>query len=333
MRVDQKRNVWSSVDNEMHWCAPDGALPGKLSFGGGIGNLCFGGSKRDQLFITARADSSAGLRRARRGAPTAQHPQNQLRNAMTKTTPAASTPAVSAPTASAPTASAPTALTSHAQTPVNAPGGATTPWPPAVPLIAILRGIRQEEAVAHVRVLLDAGFGCIEIPTNSPDWERSVRLAADHAGSRGLVGAGTVLEIAQVRALKAAGGRIAVSPDTCPEVIAEAVREGLISLPGAMTVSEVFAARRAGAHGAKIFPAATLGPGFVRAIRAVVPHDFPLFAVGGVTPDNLGAWLASGCLGAGLGSDLYKPGQSCSDTAARAAAFIQAWHAYGGAAV
>ena len=203
---------------------------------------------------------------------------------------------------------------------------ATPPWPMAVPLIAILRGIHPEEAVAHARALLDAGFECIEIPTNSPAWERSVRAVSDFAGVRALVGAGTVLEVAQVRALKAAGGRIAVAPDTCPGVIEHAVHEGMVALPGAMTASEIFTARRAGAHGVKIFPAASLGPDYVRALRAVVPGDFPLFAVGGVTPDNLQGWLASGCRGAGLGSDLYKPGQSSADTAARATAFIRAWH-------
>ena len=200
------------------------------------------------------------------------------------------------------------------------------PWPTRVPLIAILRGITPDEAVAHTRALLDAGFECIEIPTNSPAWERSVRAVSDYAGARAMVGAGTVLEMSQVRALKAAGGRIAVAPDTCPDVIMQVVREGMIALPGAMTASEIFTARRAGAHGVKIFPAASLGPSYVRALRAVVPEEFPLFAVGGVTPENLEVWLASGCRGAGLGSDLYKPGQSSADTATRATAFIQAWH-------
>lgn len=207
------------------------------------------------------------------------------------------------------------------------PTTAAPRWPTALPLIAILRGVRPDEIVDHVRVLLDAGFDCIEIPTNSPEWARSVRAATDFAGARALVGAGTVLEVSQVHALKAAGGRIAVSPDTFSEVIAFAVSEGLIALPGAMTVSEIFAARRAGAHGVKIFPAATLGQGHLRAICAVVPADFPLFAVGGVTPENLGGWRAAGCRGAGLGSDLYKPGQSSADTAVRAALFIDAWAA------
>jgi len=200
------------------------------------------------------------------------------------------------------------------------------PWPTVVPLIAILRGIHPDEAVAHARALLDAGFECIEIPTNSPAWERSVRAVSDFAGTRALVGAGTVVEIAQVRVLKAAGGRIAVAPDTCPDLIEQVIHEGMVALPGAMTASEIFTARRAGAHGVKIFPAASLGPDYVRALRAVVPNDFPLFAVGGVTPENLEAWLASGCYGAGLGSDLYKPSQSSADTAARARAFIQAWY-------
>jgi 2-dehydro-3-deoxyphosphogalactonate aldolase len=167
-------------------------------------------------------------------------------------------------------------------------------------LVAILRGIRPEEAVAHARVLLDAGFDCIEVPTNSPDWSRSIADIVALAGTRALVGAGTVLTTADLDLLQAVGGRLAVSPHVDTALVAESVRRGLISLPGAMTPSEVFAAWRAGAHAVKLFPAATLGVGHVRAMAAVLPAAVSLLAVGGVTVANIGEWRGAGCAGAGL---------------------------------
>ena len=203
------------------------------------------------------------------------------------------------------------------------------PWPTALPLVAILRGITPPEAVAHAQALADAGFDAIEVPTNSPDWPRSV--AAIVAWARGrpplLVGAGTVTDGAHLDALATAGGRLAVSPHTDVALVAESVRRGFIALPGAMTPSEVFAAARAGATAVKIFPAATLGPGHVKAMRAVLPAALPLLAVGGVSPANLGDYLRAGCAGAGLGSELYRPGQDAAATAAHAAAFVAAYRA------
>jgi len=204
--------------------------------------------------------------------------------------------------------------------------GAPLAWPPALPLVAILRGIRPDEAVAHARALLDAGFDCIEVPTNSPDWPRSIAAIVALAGASALVGAGTVLTATDLDRLQAAGGRLAVSPHVDPLLIADSVRRGLISLPGAMTPSEVFAAWRAGAHAVKLFPAATLGVGHVRAMAAVLPTEVSLLAVGGVSVANLGEWRRAGCAGAGLGSDLYRPGQAPDDTARRATDFIAAWH-------
>jgi 2-dehydro-3-deoxyphosphogalactonate aldolase len=205
--------------------------------------------------------------------------------------------------------------------------GIPPPWPTALPLVAILRGIRADEAVAHARVLLDAGFDCIEVPTNSPDWPRSIAAIVALAGTRALVGAGTVLTTADLDRLQAAGGRLAVSPHVDPALIADSVRRGLISLPGAMTPSEVLAAWRAGAHAVKLFPATTLGVGHVKAMAAVLPAQVSLLAVGGVNVANLGEWRCAGCAGAGLGSDLYRPGQAPDDTARRGAAFVAAWHA------
>ena len=160
--------------------------------------------------------------------------------------------------------------------------GTPLPWPTALPLVAILRGIQPDEAVAHARVLLDAGFDCIEVPTNSPDWPRSIAAIVALAGTRALVGAGTVLTSADLDRLQAAGGRLAVSPHVDPALIADSVRRGLISLPGAMTPSEVFAAWRAGAHAVKLFPATTLGVGHVKAMAAVLPAQVSLLAVGGI---------------------------------------------------
>ncbi len=197
-------------------------------------------------------------------------------------------------------------------------------WLTSLPLVAILRGIRPEEAVLHAQALQAAGFDCIEVPTNSPDWARSVRAIVD-ALPQVLVGAGTVLSVQHLDALQAAGGRLAVSPHVDEALLADALARGLMCLPGAMTASEVFAAARAGAQGVKIFPAATLGPGHVRALCAVLPPALPLLAVGGVSPANLADYLAAGCVGAGLGSDLYRPGQSAQVTGANAAAFVDAY--------
>lgn len=203
----------------------------------------------------------------------------------------------------------------------------STAWAPRLPLVAILRGVHPGEVLAHARVLRDAGFDCIEIPTNSPDWAESVRLVAAACGADAWVGAGTVLEPAHLDALQAAGGRLAVSPHTDLDLVAEAVRRGLVCLPGAMTPSEVFAARAAGAQAVKLFPASSLGPAYVKALRSVLPRECPLLAVGGVSPSTLGEYLGAGCQGAGLGSELYRPGQSPQATAERAHAFIAAWQA------
>ncbi|MDF4003705.1 2-dehydro-3-deoxy-6-phosphogalactonate aldolase [Luteibacter sp. PPL552] len=198
-------------------------------------------------------------------------------------------------------------------------------WPTALPLVAILRGITPDEAVDHVEALIAEGFDAIEIPLNSPDWRRSIPLAVDAAGDRALVGAGTVLSPDLVDEVADLGGHLLVTPNTDPAVIRQGVTRGMYASIGFATPSEAFVALAAGAQSLKLFPAANLGPGYVKAIRAVLPPDVPLLAVGGVTPDNLGDYLDAGCIGAGLGSDLYKPGQPVSRTRERAAAFVKAY--------
>ncbi|EHR72179.1 2-keto-3-deoxy-6-phosphogluconate aldolase [Burkholderiales bacterium JOSHI_001] len=197
-------------------------------------------------------------------------------------------------------------------------------WPTRLPLIAILRGIRPEEALEHVQALVDAGFDAIEIPLNSPDWRSSIALVAARFADRALIGGGTVLREADADALADAGARLVVTPNTRPALIAHAVARGLHVAAGFATASEAFAALGAGAQALKLFPATTYGPGHVKALRAVLP-PVPLFAVGGITAANLGAYMAAGCIGAGLGSDLYQPGQGVARTATMAAAFIDAY--------
>ena len=198
----------------------------------------------------------------------------------------------------------------------------TTPF--RLPLIAILRGITPDETSAHVRALVEEGFDAIEIPTNSPDWQQSVAIAAREFRVDARIGAGTVLTLAHVDALVDAGGTLAVTPNTNPAVIRHAVECDVLVAAGCATASEAFAALEAGAQLLKLFPASIYGPPMVRALRSVLP-PVPLFAVGGVTPDTLPGYLSAGCAGAGIGGELYKLGQSVDATRSHARAFRQAW--------
>lgn len=198
-------------------------------------------------------------------------------------------------------------------------------WPTALPLIAILRGIKPDHVVDHVTALLDAGFDAIEIPLNSPDWQRSIPLAVETAGARALIGAGTVLSPELAAQVADLGGKLLVTPNVDAGVIRMARQRDMFTAIGFMTPSEAFTALAAGAQSLKLFPSSNLGPSYIKAIRAVLPPDVPLLAVGGVTPENLSQFLDAGCIGAGLGSDLYKPDQPVSRTQERAAAFVKAY--------
>ncbi|WLI76287.1 2-dehydro-3-deoxy-6-phosphogalactonate aldolase [Kosakonia sp. H02] len=198
-------------------------------------------------------------------------------------------------------------------------------WGIDVPLIAILRGIRPEEVLDHVGALLEEGFTAIEIPTNSPGWEESIARVVKQFGNAGLFGAGTVLQPGQVDALAAVGGRLVVTPNTCAQVIRRARTHGMTVCAGCATATEAFTAIESGAQILKIFPSSTFGPGYIHSLKAVLPPDVPVMAVGGVTPENLASWLQAGCAGAGLGSDLYRAGQPVGRTREQAQAFIAAW--------
>lgn len=201
-------------------------------------------------------------------------------------------------------------------------------WQTKLPLIAILRGIRPDEVETHIVALLNAGFDAIEIPLNSPDWQQSIELAARLFGDRALIGAGTVLHAQQVNRLAEINCRLIVTPSVNIDVIKQAVRHGMTTCIGCATATEAFAAVDAGCGALKIFPSAIFGPAYIKALRAVLPPELPVFAVGGVTPQNLADYLRAGCVGAGLGSDLYQAGQSAAITAARAKEFISAYQSY-----
>lgn len=193
-----------------------------------------------------------------------------------------------------------------------------------LPLVAILRGIRSDEALGVGQALVDAGFTLLEVPLNSPDPLRSIERLA-RALPQALVGAGTVLDVDQVRAVHAAGAGLVVSPNTDAAVVRETVRLGLASVPGFATPSEAFAALGAGAHGLKLFPAEGASPTVLRAMRAVLPAEVPVFPVGGIGTAQFGPWREAGAAGFGIGSALYRPGDSASTVGERAAAFVAAW--------
>ncbi len=192
------------------------------------------------------------------------------------------------------------------------------------PLIGIIRGVTPADAVGIGKALLDGGIRIIEVPLNSPEPFASIGAIAEAIGEEALVGAGTVLDPADVQKVKQAGGRIIVSPNMNPAVIAATVGSGMISSPGIFTPTEAFAALEAGSHALKLFPAEAASPAVVKALKAVLPNDVPLIIVGGVTPESIGAWLDAGADGFGLGGGLYRPGQSAEETLAKARAYVAA---------
>jgi len=192
------------------------------------------------------------------------------------------------------------------------------------PLIAILRGVNPQEAEAIGDALVEGGIRIVEVPLNSPDPLDSIKRLSMRLEGRAMIGAGTVLKVDQIGPIRAAGGRLIVSPSTNVDVIAATAAAGLVSCPGYFTPSEAFAALDAGAHALKLFPAEAASPAVVRAQRAVLPRDVRLIVVGGVAPDTMAPWLAAGADGFGLGSGIYRPGQTPAETLARARAFHQA---------
>lgn len=194
-------------------------------------------------------------------------------------------------------------------------------------LIAILRGLRPEEAKAIGEVLYQAGFRVIEVPLNSPQPYESIRILRATLPADCLVGAGTVLTPEQVDQVKEAGGQVIVMPHSDPKVLRAAKAAGLFLSPGVATPTEAFAALAEGADVLKLFPAEQMGPPVVKAFLAVLPAGTMLVPVGGITPDNMQVFIDAGVAGFGLGSGLFKPGMSVADVAERAKAYVSAWKA------
>ncbi len=193
------------------------------------------------------------------------------------------------------------------------------------PLIAILRGLKPDEAEGVVSVLIESGFTAIEIPLNSPDPFRSIAIAVKKASSEVLIGAGTVLTPQAVEQLHDVGGRLMVSPNVDPEVIARAGERGMVTMPGVFTATEALLAAKAGASGLKFFPASVLGASGISAIRAVLPADLMIAAVGGISDKNFAEYIKTGVHAFGLGTSLYKPGMTVAEVAARAKASVLAY--------
>jgi 2-dehydro-3-deoxyphosphogalactonate aldolase len=197
----------------------------------------------------------------------------------------------------------------------------------ALPLVAILRGITLAEAEPVAEVLAAAGFRMIEVPLTSPDAFQSIARMVRLLGPEVIVGAGTVRRVEQLSDLRAAGGRLMVTPHADTTLIRAACEMGLVTLPGVATPTEAFAALDAGADGLKLYPAEMIPPAAVGAIRTVVGTGVPICPTGGISPDDLARYAAAGADGFGLGGALYRPGDTPADVAGKAKAFTTSWKA------
>ena len=197
----------------------------------------------------------------------------------------------------------------------------------APPVVAILRGLQPHEAVAVGAALVESGIRIIEVPLNSPDPLASIAALQSAFGDTALIGAGTVLSVEAAEGLHGVGGRIMVTPNTDPSVIARGVQLGLEVMPGFMTPSEAFAAINAGARRIKLFPAARLGTSYVKAVKDVLPRNVGVWAVGGTDAATIGEWLNAGCEGIGVGGALYRPGDSAAHVGEKARELVTAWKA------
>ena len=197
----------------------------------------------------------------------------------------------------------------------------------SMPLLAVLRYIKPEEVLAIGEVLMAAGIICLEVPMNSPHPCKSIELLAKAYGDAAFIGAGTVVDPADVRRIADAGGQVIISPHTDVMVIQESKRLGLCCMPGFVTPTEAFTALQAGADALKLFPAEGCSPSVLKALRAVLPKDIPIFLTGGVTPEKMPEYVKAGANGFGLGGALYQPGDAPEMVAKKAKSFVEAMKA------
>jgi 2-dehydro-3-deoxyphosphogalactonate aldolase len=199
-----------------------------------------------------------------------------------------------------------------------------------MPLVAILRGLELAQAEAVGLALVEAGFRILEVPLNRPGALQCIALLTRALPADVLVGGGTMLTEAEVDAVFAAGGRLMVSPNCDARVIRHAAVLGMLCAPGVATPTEAFVALQAGAHALKLFPAEMVGHGGLKAMKSVLPTGTEFWPVGGITPDSMGAWVAAGASGFGIGGQLYAPGISAAEVLQRGRAFVAAWQLLAG---
>ncbi|MDJ1465063.1 2-dehydro-3-deoxy-6-phosphogalactonate aldolase [Nitratireductor sp. GZWM139] len=194
-------------------------------------------------------------------------------------------------------------------------------------LVAILRGIRPPEVVPMTEMLIEEGITSIEVPLNSPDPFRSIEAALAAAGKRALIGAGTVLDVEHVDRLADMGAKLVVSPNTDPDVIRRTVERGLVSMPGVFTPSEALLAHKCGATALKFFPASALGVSGIAAVKAILPADATVCAVGGVSDATIKDYVRIGVRAFGLATGLYRPGDSVETVRQKARSTVAAYDA------
>jgi 2-dehydro-3-deoxyphosphogalactonate aldolase len=195
-----------------------------------------------------------------------------------------------------------------------------------IPIIAILRGVTPSEVIAVGEVIIQAGIRLIEVPMNSPEPFESIRRLSE-AYPHIITGGGTVINPDDVHRIKDAGGTIIVSPNMNPRVIRRALDLSMVPMPGIQTATEAFAAYDLGVRYLKLFPAGALGPAYVKALKAVLPSDAKMLAVGGARASHFATWMQAGTDGFGIGSELFKPGKTLADIADSAALFVSSYTA------
>jgi 2-dehydro-3-deoxyphosphogalactonate aldolase len=201
-------------------------------------------------------------------------------------------------------------------------------WLRKCPLVAILRGVKPEEAESICAVLEEAGIVIVEVPLNSPNALSSIAILSQVFGDRMLIGAGTLTDPGQVAEVAAAGGRLIVTPHADTTIVRAAKAANLFAVPGFFNPTEAFALLRAGADAIKLFPSEVLGIPMLKALRAVLPKNTIVIPVGGIGAGKIAPWMAAGALGIGVGSCLYKPAETSAVVGAKAKVLMDAVRAY-----